>query len=173
MDRRLIVVALATISLTAVAVWLRPPRTVASSMVIEATGEYFPDISRVDSSSCFPLESESVELEGRLMRQTFAGAPNYESIADGDEALTYWVLILEEPICGSGGEHAEVETTPTRAIQLILNPIMYRSHGHLLDGRVRVRGNLVEQVAARHFTPVLLQVAEITPANLSTQHPRA
>lgn len=41
-----------------------------------------------------PDEDQRVTLQGTLIQQTLPGPPNYESIKDGDEAVTYDYLKL-------------------------------------------------------------------------------
>lgn len=55
-------------------------------------------------------------LQGTLIQQTLPGPPNYESIKDGDEAVTYDYLKLDQPFeCDITGES---ESVPL--VQLIL-----------------------------------------------------
>ena len=42
---------------------------------------------------------QNAQLVGTLQQQTFAGPPNYESIAAGDKAERYFLLKLSAPIC--------------------------------------------------------------------------
>jgi hypothetical protein len=37
-----------------------------------------------------------VTLHGKIIRHTFPGPPNFESIEDGDQPETKWVLVIEE-----------------------------------------------------------------------------
>ena len=48
----------------------------------------------VDDDNVIPLPF--VTLRGKLIRHTFPGVPNYESIEDGDAPETRWVLIISE-----------------------------------------------------------------------------
>lgn len=48
----------------------------------------------VDDDRVIPLPY--VTLRGKLIRHTFPGAPNYESIESGDYPETRWVLVIPE-----------------------------------------------------------------------------
>lgn len=48
----------------------------------------------VDDDSVIPLPF--ITLRGKLIRHTFPGVPNYESIEDGDYPETRWVLVIPE-----------------------------------------------------------------------------
>lgn len=78
---------------------------------------------------CHSSDPATVTLKGKMIRQTFAGPPNYESIKKGDSPETYWILQLTSPICVNG-EEAETNVSD---IQLVF-----------LDGKqyVRYRGLL-------------------------------
>jgi len=49
-----------------------------------------------------PIEDDTivplplVKLKGKIIRHTFPGVPNYESIEDGDAPETRWVLVISE-----------------------------------------------------------------------------
>lgn len=46
----------------------------------------------VDDDNIIPLPF--ITLRGKLIRHTFPGVPNYESIEDGDHPETRWVLVI-------------------------------------------------------------------------------
>ena len=48
----------------------------------------------VDDDNVIPLPF--ITLRGKLIRHTFPGVPNYESIKDGDYPETRWVLVIPE-----------------------------------------------------------------------------
>ncbi len=50
------------------------------------------------SPPVYHFDPSVVELTGTLEIQTFPGAPNYESIKNGDEIEQGWYLRLKEPI---------------------------------------------------------------------------
>jgi len=44
------------------------------------------------------IDGKSIELEGTVELETFAGPPNYESIKNDDKEFRYWILTSKEPI---------------------------------------------------------------------------
>jgi len=48
-------------------------------------------------AECMNYEPDAVSLTGKIIRKTFPGRPNYESIKAGDEPETYWILISDKP----------------------------------------------------------------------------
>src|SRR5271169_3126831 len=51
------------------------------------------------SSGCLSYESSVVTLNGTIIRKTFPGPPNYESVRRGDKPEVYWLIVLSRPIC--------------------------------------------------------------------------
>lgn len=102
-----------------------------------------------------PDEDLQVSLQGTLIQQTLPGPPNYESIKDGDEAITYDYLRLDQPFeCDTTGES---ESVPL--VQLILmnkNKPGYAELAPLLGKEVILTGKMMYAQTGRHFTPVLL-----------------
>jgi hypothetical protein len=50
-------------------------------------------------AECVNYEPDLVSLNGKIIRKTFPGPPNYENIKTGDQPETYWILILTTPLC--------------------------------------------------------------------------
>lgn len=112
-----------------------------------------------------PDEDQQLTLQGKLIQQTKPGAPNYESIKAGDEALTYDYLQLDRPFeCDITGES---ESVPV--VQLILmdkNKPGYVDLASLLGKDVILTGKTMYAQTGRHFTFVLLildDVKEVRP----------
>lgn len=105
-----------------------------------------------------------IALKGEISRKTFAGAPNFESIAEGDQPETYWILHLAAPICVSGdesvpgGENAENNVSD---IQLGLDEKQYAQYKDSLGKPVFVEGTLSHAFTGHHHTDILLKVEEI------------
>jgi len=58
---------------------------------------FFPKPSYVEPVDGAPVNGcPLVELEGRVIRYTFPGIPNYQSLEEGDEPETRWVLVISE-----------------------------------------------------------------------------
>lgn len=111
-----------------------------------------------------PDEDQQVTLQGTLIQQTLPGPPNYESIKDGDEAVTYDYLRLDQPFeCDVTGES---ESVPL--VQLILmdqNKSGYADIAPLLGKDVIVAGKTMYAYAGRHYTSVVLVVDGVKGIN--------
>ena len=55
--------------------------------------------AQVATASCLSYEPAVVTVQGKLVRKTFPGPPNYKDIRTGDEVETNWYLALDSPIC--------------------------------------------------------------------------
>lgn len=110
------------------------------------------------SHSC-ATQGQKVSLSGTLLRITYAGAPNYESIANGDEPETYWVLQPDSPIkCAKGAP----DFADHSKMQLIFYGNEYRDYKSLLAHRVIVNGHLMYAVTGHHHTPLMIDVSKIS-----------
>jgi len=119
--------------------------------------------SSAQRSRCLKYEPEVVELNGTIHRQTFPGRPNYESIKEGDEPETYWILKSKKAICvraDSSDDGNESEANVTR-IQLVLDQRQYVIYKSMLGKKVTVKGTLFHSISGHHHTKVLLTVLEI------------
>ena len=113
-------------------------------------------------TGCLSYEPTVVRLEGTLIRKTFAGPPNYESVRKGDRAETYWLLRLVRPICVDR-DKKDPDVNPghsdIRVIQLVINPQFYKTHAKLVGKHVVTTGTLAGGITGHHHTAVLLTVA--------------
>lgn len=115
----------------------------------------------IGSYTC--LQYGPVSLTGVLVRQTYPGPPDYESITKGDEPRIILVLQLDSPVCveesGSGypGEYNE------REIQLDFEHDRYAQYRNLLGKRIIATGALVRG-GARHEKRLVLAQSEIETA---------
>lgn len=115
-------------------------------------------------TGCLSYEPAVVSLKGTLVRKTFPGPPNYESVSKGDAAETYWLLRLAQPICVDantkepdlGGPHTDL-----RLIQLVVKPQVYKNKAALVGKSVVASGTLFEAITGHHHTPVLLTVTTL------------
>jgi len=110
--------------------------------------------------TCLSYEPDTIVLKGTMQQHTFAGPPNYESVANGDRAERVWVLHLAQPICVSASSDWEKETGVSD-LQLVFangrNP-----YGKSLRGRkVDVTGTLFRAHTGHHHTKVLLTVSSL------------
>lgn len=118
-----------------------------------------------------PYEDQQVTLQGTLIQQTLPGPPNYESIKDGDEAVTYDYLKLDQPFeCDVTGKG---ESVPL--VQLILmhkNKLNYADLAPSLGKDVILTGKTMYAQTGHHFTSVLLIIEDakdVTPITTPEQ----
>lgn len=113
------------------------------------------------NATCLPYEPASVSLVGKLERRTFAGPPNYESIAQGDKRETGFYLVLRSPVCSKGiaGSANPESFKNVGLVQLILDRQGYDKYRPKLNHTIRVTGTLSSWITGHHHTPLLLQVA--------------
>ena len=117
------------------------------------------------SSPCLKYEPEIIELRGKSKRVTFPGPPNYESVKEGDEPETYWLLYLPTPICVQGNPKDDLNSEDennVKELQLMIRD--YKKYSHLLGKSVLVKGKLMHSFSGHHNTPVLVQVQSLTEA---------
>lgn len=117
--------------------------------------------SAANAADCLKYEPATVALNGTLHRATFPGRPNFESIADGDEAETGFYLTLKQAICtqGDGGPEREPHKE-VREIQLVLTPAQYAKLRPELGKPVQLRGQMFSGFTGHHHADVLLRVAQ-------------
>ena len=114
---------------------------------------------------CLTYQASSVTLQGEITRKTFAGRPNFESIEDGDEPETYWILHVTQPVCVDGDQNipnGDITENDVTDIQLILDEKQYATYKELPGKSVSVTGKLLHAISGHHHTNLLMKVAEIT-----------
>ena len=106
---------------------------------------------------------KNTEIKGILYRQTFPGAPNYESVASGDMAETYFLLKLPHAKCVAdvkGGKQLQENFDSVTDIQLVLTgQSTYNSLRLSIGKPITCTGNLFSAVTGHHHTKVLLSEA--------------
>ena len=115
------------------------------------------------AQTCVKYEPETVSLTGTIKQHTFAGPPNYESVAKGDQAERVWVLHLARPLCVSASGDREEEKNFSD-VQLVFTDAEkdYRRYRSVLNRRVIANGTLFHAQTGHHHTKVLLTVDRIT-----------
>jgi hypothetical protein len=104
--------------------------------------------------------TERVRLEGVLVRKTFPGPPNYESVMTGDRPETSWLVRLARPACvdedptDKEGLNERVDTL--LMVQLVLDAEQYKAERWRLGRQVAVSGLLFGRHTGHHRTPALL-----------------
>jgi hypothetical protein len=118
-------------------------------------------------SRCLSYEPAVVTLSGSLVRKTFPGPPNYESVKKGDKPETSWFLDLTEKVC-INEDKAEPDLNPKESgiheIQLVLRPEQYQQNKRMVGRKVVATGTLFGEHTAHHHTPVLLAVRTLHEA---------
>lgn len=108
-----------------------------------------------------------IRVQGTLMRETFPGPPEYQSIEAGDEPETYWLVVLDRPACVAADPADEVGQSPAVAtlerIQLVVSRDQYRNQADKIGHHVTVSGQLFGAFTGHHKTPVLLADVRFDP----------
>ena len=116
--------------------------------------------------ACLSYEPSLVQLRGTIVRKTFPGRPNYESTKQGDEAETYWLLVLSKPIC-TAEDKSSPDLNPAQQdiqqIQLVFpDANAYKTYRELVGKKISASGTLFGAHTAHHHTPVLLTVQTLS-----------
>jgi len=131
-----------------------PRHILLLAVVASAIGFSTP---RSAAAQCLAYEPKVVRLSGVIVRETHPGRPNYESIANGDEPETIWVLKLKNAICVLASDDINVEADNEKEIQLVLEAEQYRRYRRLLGQRVTVSGKLFHSHTGHHHKTLLLK----------------
>lgn len=101
------------------------------------------------------LEYGPIRLVGTLVRQTYAGPPDYESVTKGDEPQIIWLLQLNERVCVDSNARYPREPVAME-IELALPADQYARYRHLLGQKIIASGELVHGGANYQKRLVLL-----------------
>ena len=104
-------------------------------------------------ASC--LNYGPASLTGRVVRQTYAGPPDYESVTKGDQPIVFYVLQLDYTLCIND---SQVLGRATREVQLEWRA---GDPAALLGKKVTVKGELIRG-GARHDKRDVIVATEIT-----------
>lgn len=112
------------------------------------------------SNGCLSYEPKVVKANGTVVKETFPGRPNYESIKNGDKPEVYWILKLVKPICVTGTEGNDINTSETgiTEMQLVLNDKQYKKYKKMVGQKVVVTGTLFHSHTVHHKTNILITV---------------
>ena len=123
-------------------------------------------IPGIAHAECLSFQGPT-RIEGTLIRQTFPGPPNYESIEAGDQPETCWLVILDKSACVAADPTDEDGLNPAVAmlgrIQLIVTPEQYRDYADRIGHHVSVTGQLFGAHTGHHKTPILLNDVRFDP----------
>ena len=115
-------------------------------------------ISAASLQKCVHYEPATVSLTGTISRRTFINVSEQKEVV--------WIMKLANAICVDADEDSEVNVKRSRVsdVQLVLDPEMFGKYRRLLGKKVRATGTLFGEHTAHHFTPVLLDVSELSLA---------
>lgn len=106
------------------------------------------------------LEYEIVSLPGTLVRQTYPGPPDYESVTKGDEPQVIWVLLLARRICVVDSNPRYPKEYNEKEVQLVPGADQYVQYRNLLGEKVIATGKLLHG-GARYQKRLVLTASEI------------
>ena len=116
-----------------------------------------------DAAPC--LTYSDATIQGVLSSESFAGPPNYESVAAGDKEETYFFVTLQRPACISkGSSDFDVAIEQIRKVQLVFEwqsaQPSYKSLQPFLTKNVTCTGVLFGRQTGHHHSDVLLDKAK-------------
>src|SRR5215475_1172545 len=109
------------------------------------------------ATQCLEYEPKVISLSGVIVRETHPGPPNFESVANGDEPRTIWVLKLDKAICVLASDDVNVREDNEKEIQLVLNAEQYKRYRSLLGQKVTASGTLFHASTGYHHKLLLLK----------------
>jgi len=109
------------------------------------------------TTQCLEYEPKVVSLSGVVVSETHPGPPNFESVANGDEPRTIWVLKLDNAICVLASDDVNVKEDNEKEIQLVLKAEQYMRYRSLLGQRVTASGTLFHAITGYHHKRLLLK----------------
>lgn len=110
------------------------------------------------AASC--VDYGPMSLNGIVVRQTYAGAPDYESITKGDQPVVIWILQLDRSLCVEDSRSRYSKEWGAREIQLEWRAGGEEPFGNLLGRKVTVTGELIRG-GARHDKRLVIAVSDI------------
>ena len=154
----------------------RPPVEETLCYVLKSLAPGYPEeFFRADRSLCLDIDKleqpqaanddqclsyDSVaNLVGTIVRATYPGPPNYESIEEGDEAETGLYLDLNEPVCtGEATDEVNEARSGVKRIQLVIaSKDMYERLSALQGSIIALQGRLFSSITGHHHAPLLLE----------------
>jgi hypothetical protein len=107
--------------------------------------------------ACPLSNNANIQVTGILTQKTFPRAPNYESIAQGDTAETFWFITTDQEIYfAPDGEFIDVEVKLS-SIQLLNNEKF-----NIVEGkRYIITGKTLPATSGHHHSKVMIVVDSI------------
>lgn len=118
----------------------------------------YHQLTLADHNQCRDA-GDQLHLSGMLIRMTYPGAPNYESIAEGDAPEMVFILKPDQPIsCAVGAPQFDSE----KLMQLLFTDTKnYKKYQDLVGRQVTVNGTLTYAETGHHHTPLMIDVLSI------------
>ncbi len=120
-----------------------------------------------NTDSCV-TDGKEITLTGVLRKGTFAGPPNFESVANGDTLMTYHYLETDKPMCAfidtslEGTSLEKIE--PQQHFQLFITKhfdIAKKS----LNNKIKITAIPYTGHTIYHYTPLVLEIKQLTKTN--------
>lgn len=120
--------------------------------VVVAVVSLLPALT-VSAADC--LDYGPVQLRGRLVRQTYAGPPDFESVTKGDRPIVIYVLQLDSTLCVADSRIVGLGTRELQVEWSAGDPASF------LGKKVTVTGELARG-GARHDKRFVIVASQIT-----------
>ncbi|MDR3410411.1 MAG: DUF4431 domain-containing protein [Formivibrio sp.] len=118
-------------------------------------------------AACLGYDPEKVNLQGKLVRETYPGPPNFESVKDGDEPETGYYLHLGKSICVRDKNNQELSSYDhVKNVQLILSAKQYKQLRPRLGKQVTLGGMLWDGNTGHYHAPVGFKVKKLISKKL-------
>jgi hypothetical protein len=105
-------------------------------------------------------EGQLITLRGTVLRETFPGPPNYESL-DTDTAETYWMLAMPVSITvrmSAFDEFPPYDVPEVGVLHMLLKPEQYQAYGGIVSSTAAVTGRIYPCHTGHHRGDALLEV---------------
>jgi hypothetical protein len=113
------------------------------------------------ATDCLSYEHPAT-VEGVIVRRTYPGPPNYESVAAGDKPETYWLIRLPHPVCVKqdlrSGYPENIGVVSIDELQLLMKPAQYSDYQNQIGMYVRITGMLEGAMTGHNHTLVMLSL---------------
>jgi hypothetical protein len=110
-----------------------------------------------DPSVCELFESDTATVRGQLVRLTFPGPPNYESVADGDRPVTVYAVVMPSAKCKA----LENNLFFVQLLQLQDVSAHEAQLASLVGREVEIRGKVNEAELPTHFTGLVMALKSV------------
>jgi hypothetical protein len=118
-------------------------------------------------AACLAYDPVSENVSGKLVRKTFPGLPNYESVRNGDSPETGFYLLLVTPICtvGDPKDGTAYPQQNVKSVQLVLDQAGYNNLRKYLGKSITINGKLFAAFTGHHHAKVLIDHITVVSRN--------